>query len=99
MNIELHDLKRTVRAKRGPKLPTVLTAAETQEPFKHVDGKSKLILQLLYGTGMRLMELARLRVQDIDFNSNTIFVRAAKQDKNRITMLSTIPKRAIVYSS
>jgi len=87
LNIELGNLKKTVRAKRGPKLPTVLTVEETQELFKYVAGKSKLILQLLYGTGMRLMELARLRVQDIDFNSTALFVRASKQDKDRITML------------
>jgi len=50
----------TVRAKRGQKLPIVLSVEEVQEIFKHVEGTDLLILQLLYGSGLRLMELARL---------------------------------------
>lgn len=62
LKVELGDLDKTVRAKRGPKLPVVLSVEEGQELFKHVAGKRLLILQLLYDSGMRLMELARLRV-------------------------------------
>ena len=87
LKIGLFGLDKTVRAKRGLRLPVVLTVEETQELFKHVKGKHLLILQLLYGSGLRLMEVARLRVKDIDFNSNLIFVRASKQDKDRSTML------------
>jgi len=87
LKIELSGLGKTVRAKRGLRLPVVLTVEEAQELFKYVEGKSLLILQLLYGSGLRLMELARLRVKDIDFNAKLIFVRAGKQDKNRSTML------------
>ena len=87
LKIELSDLKKTVRAKRGPKLPVVLTVEEVQELFKHVEGKSLLILQLLYGSGLRLMELAQLRVKDIDFSADIVFVRSSKQDKDRSTML------------
>jgi len=50
-------------------------------------GINLLILQLLYGTGMRLMELARLRVKDLDFDNNSIFVRSGKGDKDRVTLL------------
>ena len=46
-----------------------------------------MIAELLYGTGLRLMELARLRVKDIDFDANTIFVRSGKGDKDRATVL------------
>lgn len=42
---------------------------------------------LLYGTGMRLNELLRLRVKDIDFQQNQITVRQGKGDKDRMTML------------
>ena len=87
LKIEPGDLSKTVRAKRGIKLPVVLTVEEVQELFKHVKGKNLLILQLLYGSGLRLMEVARLRVKDIDFNSNLLFVRGGKQDKDRSTML------------
>ncbi len=85
--IELNDLNKTVRAKRGPKLPVVLSIEEVRKLFANVEGKYLLILQLLYGAGLRLMELARLRVQDIDFDAGLIFVRAGKGDKDRSTVL------------
>lgn len=84
---DIHGLDTTVRAKRGPKLPVVLTAEEVKSLFKQVKGKNLLLMQLLYGTGMRLMEVARLRVQDIDFQQHLIFVRSSKGDKDRTTIL------------
>lgn len=84
---ELKGLNKTVRAKRGPRLPVVLTEDEIKILFENVGNGNLLILQLLYGAGLRLMELARLRVHDIDFESNCIFVRAGKQDKDRRTIL------------
>lgn len=92
LNIELKDLGKTVRAKRGLKLPVVLTVEEVQQLFKHIKSTKLLILQLLYGSGLRLMELARLRVKDIDFGSNLIFVRSSKGDKDRSTILPTCIK-------
>ena len=83
----LYNLGKTVRAKRGPRLPVVLSVQEVQQMFKHVQGLYLLILQLIYGSGLRLMELARLRVKDIDFSSNLIFVRDSKGDKDRATIL------------
>lgn len=85
--VELGDLSKTVRAKRGPKLPVVLTVEEVKALFKQMSGKNLLAMQLLYGAGLRLMELARLRVKDIDFGSDLIFVRAGKGDKDRSTIL------------
>lgn len=87
LGIELNDLGKTVRAKRGVRLPVVLSIEEVQKLFGQTDGKNLLILQLLYGSGLRLMELARLRVKDIDFDANLIFVRSGKGDKDRTTML------------
>lgn len=87
LNVDLQDLSDAVRAKRGPKLPAVLTEDEVFQVFKQLGGKDLLIAQLLYGTGMRLMELARLRVQDIDFAMNSITIRAGKGDKDRVTVL------------
>ncbi len=87
LQIELKDLNKTVRAKRGPKLPVVFSLKEIQVLFERVEGRGLLITQLLYGSGLRLMELARLRVQDIDFDANLIFVRAGKEDKDRTTIL------------
>jgi integron integrase len=52
-----------------------------------MSGTGLLIAQVLYGSGLRLMELARLRVQDIDFDGSTITVRSGKGDKDRTTVL------------
>ena len=87
LNIEIGDLNSAVRAKRGPKLPVVLTVEEVRQTFSFMEGTSLLMTQLLYGAGLRLMELFRLRVQDIDFGAGLILVRAAKGDKDRSTIL------------
>lgn len=87
LKVELSDLSKTVRAKRGPKLPVVLTEKEIRALFQCLEGKNLLMAQVLYGTGMRLMEVARLRVKDIDFDSGLIFIRSSKGDKDRSTIL------------
>jgi integron integrase len=87
LGIGLSDLGKTVRAKRGPKLPVVLSIQEVQNIFKHMQRLDLLMAKLIYGSGLRLMELARLRVQDIDFDSNIIVVRSGKGDKDRTTVL------------
>jgi len=87
LKIKLEGLGNTVRAKRSPKLPVVLSPDEVKEIFRHVSGKNRLILQLLYGTGMRLSELTCLRVKDIDFQSDLIFIKSGKGDKDRTTIL------------
>jgi integron integrase len=83
----LEELNHTVRAKRGPKLPVVLSKEETGKVLNNASGDDLLYLQLIYGTGMRLMELVRLRVQDVDFDSNLIYIRDGKGNKDRATML------------
>jgi integron integrase len=95
LKTELGDLSKTVRAKRGQKLPVVLSPEEVQALFKHVKGLNLLILQLLYGSGLRLLELARLRVKDIDFDQNLVFVRESKGDKDRTTILPQTGKNIL----
>lgn len=92
LSMELKDMSKTVRAKRGLKLPIVLSVEEVQEILKNIKDNNLLLVKTLYGTGMRLMELARLRVKDIDFGSNLIFVRGGKGDKDRTTMLPELIK-------
>ncbi|MDI6889792.1 MAG: integron integrase, partial [Thermodesulfovibrionales bacterium] len=75
------------RAKRGNRLPVVLTTDEVKALFSNMSGTGLLIAQMLYGSGLRLMELARLRVQDIDFGMQVITVRTGKGDKDRTTVL------------
>ncbi len=76
-----------VRAKRPTRLPVVLTRQEVRAILGALSGPEWLMAMLLYGAGLRLMECLRLRVQDIDFPSNQIVVRAGKGDKDRVTML------------
>lgn len=95
LKIDLHDLSKTVRAKRGPKLPAVLTQNEVRSLLEQLKEKNRLLVHILYGTGMRLMEVARLRVQDIDFGLNSITVRAGKGDKDRMTVLPDAVKNKL----
>ena len=95
LKINLNDLGKAVRAKRGPKLPAVLTQNEVRNLLEHLNGRELLLVHILYGTGMRLMEVARLRVKDIDFGSNSIIVRAGKGDKDRMTVLPDAVKNKL----
>jgi integron integrase len=85
--IDLQGLGDTVRARRGAKLPVVLSVEEIERLFLELNGTSGLMLKLIYGAGLRLMELARLRVKDVDFQNNVLLVRTAKGDKARATLL------------
>jgi site-specific recombinase XerD len=96
---ETADIGDTVRAKRGQKLPVVLSVDEVKALFQHLSGTSLLMSQMLYGSGLRLMELVRLRVKDIDFNSNLLFVRSGKGDKDRSTILPEVVKDALQHIS
>lgn len=87
LKIDMKGLEATIRARRGPKLPVVLSVIEIQDMFKQMVGETLLMAQIIYGAGLRLMELVRLRVQDIDFDGGMIFVRSGKGDKDRTTIL------------
>jgi len=89
------NLSNAVRAKRGIRLPTVLSTDEVKQIFTHMNGTNLLIAELIYGCGLRLMELCRLRVKDIDFAANTIFVRSGKGDNDRSTMLPSVVKERL----
>ncbi|MBL8399192.1 MAG: integron integrase [Candidatus Accumulibacter sp.] len=85
--IELPWLDERVRAKRPQRLPVVLTRGEVQRVLERMDGVYGLLARLLYGTGMRLMEVIRLRVKDVDFAQGEILIRDGKGAKDRVTML------------
>lgn len=80
------------RPASGRKLPVVLTTDEVTRVLLALSPKYRLIGQVLYGTGMRLMEGLRLRVKDIDFDHQAIIVRDGKGSKDRVVML---PERLI----
>jgi integron integrase len=87
LNKETGNLSGTVRAKRGLKLPVVFSPGEVKKLLACLAGKNRLMIELIYGAGLRLMELAGLRIKDIDFDSQTIFIRSGKGDKDRATLL------------
>ena len=75
------------RAPRRQRVPVVLSRVEVQRLLTAVPEKYRLFCQLLYGTGMRLMEGLRLRVKDVDFARNQIVIHDGKGMKDRVTML------------
>lgn len=84
---QVGDLGEIVRARKTRRLPVVMTRREIQAVLRHLDGDKKLMAALMYGTGMRLLECFRLRVQDLDFSRKEITVRDGKGGKDRVTML------------
>jgi integron integrase len=85
--VNLPWLDNVIRAKKPQRLPVVLSKNEVGKILARMDGTYALMAQLLYGTGMRLMECCRLRVKDIDFERREILIRDGKGAKDRVTML------------
>ncbi|MEI8311947.1 MAG: integron integrase, partial [Verrucomicrobiota bacterium] len=71
------------RAPQTVRVPTVLTREEVGRLLEGMDGPGKLMAELMYGAGLRVMECARLRVKDLDFGNGYIVVRGGKGDKDR----------------
>lgn len=87
LKIELGWLDDIEQAKTPKRLPVVLTRAEVQSVLSRLDGTHWLIANLLYGTGMRIMECLRLRIKDVEFTRKEILIRDGKGFKDRVTML------------
>ena len=84
---ELPWLENVEQAKTPRRLPVVLTRAEVAAVLDRMPAYYRLMAQLLYGCGMRLMECVRLRVKDVEFTRREIIVREGKGFKDRVTML------------
>jgi len=93
LEVDVPWLDGIVRAKRPQRLPIVLTREEVRAVLRSLHGVPRLMACLLYGSGLRLLECCRLRVQDIDFGGNQIAVRGAKGDKDRVTILPSVIKQ------
>jgi integrase len=76
--LELGDLGEFLLASRRRRVPVVLSKAEVGRLLAALEGTYRLMGQVLYGTGLRLLELLRLRIQDIDFERNQIVVRGGR---------------------
>jgi integron integrase len=87
LGVELPYVSGMLRAKRPVRVPVVFTREEVDALCSHLPGTYRLVADLLYGSGLRLMEAVRLRVKDLDFASGEILVRDGKGAKDRRTML------------
>jgi len=77
-----------IRSTKNRKIPVVLTQDEVKQIITLLEGVPQLVVKLLYGSGLRITEAARLRVQDIDFDYKQITVRSGKGNKDRVTTFS-----------
>lgn len=84
-----------VRAKKPERIPVVLSKEEVRLILGRMSGVPKLMAQVLYGAGLRLMECCQLRVKDVDFDRNQIIVCSGKGAKDRRTMLPASIRAAL----
>jgi integron integrase len=87
LQMELGELDFALATKQRV-LPTVLSTDEVRRIFAQLEGRNKLIIQLLYGSGLRVNECLRLRIKDIDFDLMSVTVHDGKGRKDRTTLLS-----------
>jgi integron integrase len=76
-----------VRAKRPPRVPDVLSQREVRALLGHLRGTQRLVAQVLYGSGLRLLEGVRLRVKEVDFERGALVVRSGRGRKDRMSVL------------
>jgi integrase len=86
---DLPWLRNVTRARRPMRLPVVLSVAEVHAVLAQLDGTPWLVANLLYGSGLRLMEALRLRVKDVVLERAELIVRDAKGGRDRVTVLPT----------
>lgn len=92
---ELGDFSEFPRARSGFRLPVVASRDEIKAVLGRLEGRVLLMARLLYGTGLRLNEMLRLRVQDLEFDQRRIVVRAGKGDKDRYVPLPDSLRRSL----
>lgn len=95
LNIELPQFEEIVWAKKPKKLPVVFSKAEVKAVLNQLSGTYWIMANLLYGSGLRLVECLRLRVKDVDFTYNVITVHDAKGQKDRRTVLPAVVREPL----
>ena len=91
LQIELDDRALVpIRPTRPKRVPTVLSRQEAKKVIAHLDRIFKIMTQIMYGSGLRLMEVMRLRVKDLDFANHQIIVRDGKGENDRLTMFPDV---------
>ena len=87
LNKPLDRIEGVVRANRPKRLPVVMTRDEVGRVLDTLTDLPRLVCQLQYGAGLRVLEALQLRVKDIDFAAMTLVIRDGKGFKDRITVL------------
>ncbi len=87
LEVELPWLDNVVRAKRGRRLPVVLTKDEVRTVLGGIEGVPQLMARVLYGSGLRLLECCRLRIKDVDLACQRLTIRCGKGNRDRTTLL------------
>ncbi|MCF7815369.1 MAG: integron integrase [Candidatus Cloacimonetes bacterium] len=87
LGVELDRIDKIHWAKKPKRLPVIFSKEEVKAIIAKITGVYRLMTMLLYGSGLRLKECLRLRVKDIDFDNQQIFIRAGKGNKDRYTIL------------
>ncbi|MGQ0735068.1 MAG: integron integrase [Acidobacteriota bacterium] len=93
--IEVGAVPPVVRARTPERLPVVLSRDEIGAILKQLVGTERLVVVLLYGSGLRLEECLELRVKDLDFDRQQIIVRQGKGQKDRATMLPAAAREGL----
>ena len=80
-------------ARKSTWLPTVMTHDEAMRVIEQLNGQYRIMAQLMYGGGLRLLECLRLRVKDVDFENKTLTLKDTKSNRDRVTCLpeSVVP--------
>lgn len=84
---DLSELKGVERAQNRERIPLVLSREEVRAVLSHLQGTPRVMAELLYGSGLRLMECLQLRVKDVDIPRRQLIVREGKGANDRATML------------
>jgi integron integrase len=87
LDIQLDHIENVIRAKPNRRIRVVFTRHEVQAILNNLCQPYRLMVALMYGSGLRLMETLRLRLKDIDFDRLVILVRESKGNKDRVTIL------------
>ena len=87
LKCELGDFGDYKKASKVKRIPVVLSIEEIRRLFAQMPEEYDLMARLHYGAGLRVSELARLRVKDLDFENKQLIVRGGKGDKDRVTLL------------
>jgi len=88
LGLSVADDLAPIRSKKAVRLPVVLSQGEVMKMLGNMKGVHNLLAQLMYGGGLRVMEVLRIRVQDIDFENGYLLIRDGKGGKDRTALLA-----------